>query len=219
MASTSFVANVEDLSTDRGYQFKFHCDKCGNGRLSAYQPSVTGTVGGLFRAAGSLFGGGLGRVGDASYQVQRTVGGKAHDEALAKAVAECKPWFHQCTRCGKWVCPDVCWNADAGLCEGCAPDFREELAANRAAAMAEAAREQVHEKAKKQDYVADVDVTRGARAPAATLACPACGAKTAGGKFCGECGAPLSKKTACGGCGAELEGTPKFCPECGAKTG
>ncbi len=217
MGSIQFTANHEDLSTDRGFQWKFFCDKCGNGRMSTFQPSVTGTVGGLFRAAGGIFGGRLGKVGDASYEVQRATGGKAHDDAMAKAVAECKTWFKQCTRCGKWVCPEVCWNAEAGLCEGCAPDLKEELAAGRAQAMADAARAQLAEKAAKTDYVSDVEMRKGAPPSQATLACPSCGAKTTAGKFCGECGAPLSAKTKCRGCGAEVEGRPKFCPECGAK--
>ena len=42
-----FTANYDDLSTDRGYQFKFHCDKCGNGYMSRFQPSLTGTAGGV----------------------------------------------------------------------------------------------------------------------------------------------------------------------------
>jgi len=29
MALIQFVQNYQDLSTDRGFQFKFHCDKCG----------------------------------------------------------------------------------------------------------------------------------------------------------------------------------------------
>jgi hypothetical protein len=217
MTPIQFTANHDDLSTDRGYQFKFYCDKCRNGHMSQFQPSISGTVGGLFRAAGSLFGGMLGRVGDASYQVQRATGGKAHDDALAKAVAECKLFFKQCTRCGKWVCPDVCWNAGAGLCEECAPNLDEEIASGRSKAMADAARGQLHTKAQSTDYVADVDVTKGGKSAPATLSCPACGARSSAGKFCGECGAPLSTKTKCKSCGVDIEGQPKFCPECGGK--
>ena len=218
MATIPFTANYDDLSTDRGYQFRFKCDKCGNGHQSAFQPSLTGTVGGLFRAAGNIFGGALGRVGDASYEMHRATGGKAHDDALAKAVAEVKPTFRQCSRCGKWVCPEVCWNESAGQCEGCAPDFQAEVASARAQAMADAARQQLQAKAANTDYVSDVDMKKGAATPKTTLACPSCGAKTTGGKFCPECGATLSVKTTCKGCGHEMDGRPKFCPECGEKT-
>ena len=77
-----FTANYDDLSTDRGYQFKFHCDKCGNGYMSRFQPSLTGTAGGLLRAAGDLFGGVFSNAGNSAYEIQRATGGKAHDTAL-----------------------------------------------------------------------------------------------------------------------------------------
>jgi hypothetical protein len=60
MSTIRFTQNYQDLSTDRGYQFKFFCDRCGNGVLSGFQTSVVGTAGGLLRAAGNLFGGVLG---------------------------------------------------------------------------------------------------------------------------------------------------------------
>src|SRR5437764_3503327 len=128
IAMIQFVQNYDDLSTDRGFQFKFHCDKCGNGFMSHFQPSTLGTAGSLLRAAGDLFGGWASSAGNSAYEMQRAVGGKAHDEALMKAVAEGKEHFHQCSRCGRWVCPEVCWNANAGQCEDCAPDFQEEMA-------------------------------------------------------------------------------------------
>src|SRR3712207_7410501 len=56
--------------------------------------------------------------------------------ALQRAVEEAKGHFHQCSRCGKWVCPEVCWNERAGQCEGCAPDYEEELASSHAQAKA-----------------------------------------------------------------------------------
>ncbi|MBI4511588.1 MAG: zinc ribbon domain-containing protein [Deltaproteobacteria bacterium] len=217
MALIKFTANHQDLSTDRGYQFKFLCDKCGNGYMSQFQPSVVGTAGALLRAAGSIFGGILSSAGHGAYEVQRAVGGKAHDDAFKNAVEEGKKYFKQCTRCGKWVCPETCWNDKAGLCEACAPDFQEEMAAHKAQAMASAAQEQLHLKAKKTDYVADVDMRKNATPPVAALSCRACGAKTTGGKFCPDCGEPLALKLACQGCGAEIEESAKFCPECGAR--
>ena len=47
------------------------------------------------------------------------------------------------------------------------------------------------------------------------IICPSCGQKTAKGKFCGECGAALARK--CAKCDTEINGNPKFCPECGEK--
>jgi len=217
-----FVANYEDLSTDRGYQFKFYCDKCGNGYMSRYEASAIGTAGSLLRSAGDLFGGWLGSAGNSAYDIQRSVGGKAHDEALGRAVAEGKQHFHQCSRCGKWVCPEVCWNSAAGQCEECAPDYQEEFASSHAHAKAEAAREQLHEKARATDYVSQVDMRAGATQRAAVKAssrkCVACDAEVGQAKFCPECGTPAAPpKSSCTACGHEPEGSPKFCPECGAK--
>ena len=227
MAMIQFVNNYEDLSTDRGYQFKFHCDKCGNGYMSRFQPSVTGTAGSLLRAAGSLFGGWASSAGNSAYELQRAVGGKAHDEALARAVEEGKAHFHQCSRCGRWVCPEVCWNASAGQCEDCAPDYHEELASSHAHAKAEATREQLYEKARGTDYVSKIDMGAGSTLKAPTQAqqqatavptCADCGAEVGKAKFCPECGTPTApRRPTCVGCGHQPEGTPKFCPECGAK--
>jgi hypothetical protein len=228
MALIPFVRNYEDLSTDRGYQFKFYCDKCGNGYLSRFQPSAIGTAGSLLRAAGDLFGGWASSAGNSAYEMQRAVGGKAHDSALQTAVEEGKEHFHQCSRCGKWVCPEVCWNASAGQCEECAPDYREELASSHAQAKAEAAREQLHEKARQTDYASKIDMSAEShvRAPtraeqqatAQTANCSSCGAEVGKAKFCPECGAPTKPaRPTCVGCGHQPESPTKFCPECGAK--
>src|SRR5438045_7767361 len=162
MGMIQFVNNYDDLSTDKGYQFKFYCDKCGNGYMSRFQPSITGTAGSLLRAAGDMFGGWLGNAGNSAYEIQRAVGGKAHDEALQKAIEEGKTHFHQCSRCGRWVCPEVCWNAAAGQCEDCAPDYQEEFASAHAQAKANAARDQLHERARQTDYAAQTDMSADA---------------------------------------------------------
>ncbi|MEA2417621.1 MAG: hypothetical protein QOI58_4278, partial [Thermoanaerobaculia bacterium] len=203
-----FTGNYEDLSTDRGYQFKFFCEKCNNGYMSTFKTSTRGVLGSAARVACNLFGGVFGSVADSSYEVQRAVGGPAHDSALKDAVNEISPIFKQCTRCGNWVCEPICWNKKAGLCETCAPDLDEELAA----AQAEAAREQIQTKAREVDWTKSrkIDQVSGA-------VCGSCGTKSQGGKFCPECGAAYNAKKKCNDCGHEAEGTPKFCPECGGK--
>jgi hypothetical protein len=208
MVAIPFTGNYEDLSTDRGYQFKFFCEKCHNGYMSSFKTSTIGMAATAVRVAGSFFGGFLGTAAGETYEVQRAVGGPAHDSALKDAVTEIAPIFKQCTRCGNWVCEPICWNKKAGLCEGCAPDLDEEMAA----AQAEAAREQVHEKARTVDWTKSRDI-----ATVSGAVCPTCGAKTQGGKFCQECGGTLVAKKKCKLCGAEAEGSPKFCPECGQK--
>jgi len=202
MASIKFTGNYQDLSTDRGYQFKFCCEKCGNGHLSSFKSSTLGMASSALRAAGNLFGGVLGNAANSAYEIQRAVGGSAHDAALKEAAEEISKEFKQCSRCGKWVCEQICWNAKANLCETCAPDVGEETAA----AQALAAKQEAQARASNPDSSA-----------ATQAACPACGAKTHGGKFCPECGTAISAKKRCNKCGAEADGSPKFCPECGQK--
>ena len=228
MALIQFVQNYEDLCTDRGFQFKFHCDKCGNGYMTRFQASTLGMAESVLEIAGNVFGGIFKTVGNSAYQVQRAVGGKAHDMALEEAVREGKDYFRQCTRCGRWVCPDVCWNAEASLCEGCAPKLEEELAASHAQAKAEAARAQLREKASKVDYTAGVDMsakavlsaTPGAQASRAAT-CTGCGAAlSAGARFCPACGAAVARApSACGACGSAIAPNMRFCAQCGAKVG
>ncbi len=224
----TFVQNYEDLSTDRGFQFKFHCDHCGNGYMTSFQPSAMGTAGSLLRAAGDLFGGVLASAGNSAFEVQRMVGGPAHDHALEAAVTECKVQFHQCTRCGKWVCPEVCWNGQASLCKGCAPRFEEEFAAAHADARAHAARNQLESRAAGTDYASGADMNQVAavppQAPVARVAagshCTGCGAILGTGKFCQQCGTPrpVAAPAACV-CGAAIVPGIKFCGECGHKVG
>ncbi|HVS73522.1 MAG TPA: zinc ribbon domain-containing protein [Phycisphaerae bacterium] len=209
MTMIEFTSNYTDHSSDQGFQFEFHCDKCGSGYMTRFVPSKMGVATGFFRAAASLFGNStLDRVASAGTYAKDSMRGQARDDAFAAAVAEGKNHFHKCTHCGKWVCPDTCWNADRGMCENCAPDLQEEAAA----AQAEAAKQQVWQKA------ALVDQTEGMDLGVKQLAvCPACGAKAGPGKFCGECGKELRPRDACAKCGGKLAPGAKFCGQCGAK--
>jgi hypothetical protein len=176
--------------------------------MSSFQASMMGMAASAAQVAGSLFGGIFGRAASSAYEVQRAVGGPAHDGALKSAVEEIRPLFKQCHRCGRWICEPVCFNKKAQLCDGCAPNLEEEMAA----AQAEAAKEQVFEKARAVDWMKGHDV-----ATVTGAACPKCGAATQGGKFCPDCGTALVQKKTCGKCGAAAEGSPKFCPECGER--
>ena len=244
MAMIQFVQNYQDLSTDLGFQFKFHCDKCQNGTMSRFQGSAVGMAGSALRAAGDLLGGFFSSAGNSAFEVQRAIGGKAHDDALSSAVEEGKKHFQQCGRCGRWVCPEVCWNPQAGQCTDCAPKFEQELAHAHAQAKVAAARVQLEQKAMQTDYVSSTDMTAAAvyaapavrqappepqmppgPAPAPQLAAPdgtgpacgKCGTNLGTFKFCPSCGTPRAQ-TACK-CGAKLVPGMKFCGECGAPLG
>jgi hypothetical protein len=205
-----FTNNYQDLSSQRGFQFKFFCEKCGNGYMSTFQTNKLGAVAAAADAAASIFGGIFGRAAQTAGSLQQMAAGPQHDSALDAAVKEISPLFKQCTRCGNWVCEPVCWNKKAGLCENCAPDLDEEIAA----AQAQAAKNQATEKAQSVNYLGQRDL-----AQVASAVCPKCGAKTQGGKFCPDCGAAIAAKRKCANCGTEADGTPKFCPECGQAFG
>src|SRR6185503_7694289 len=185
MATIPFTNNYSDLSSNRGFQFKFFCEKCGNGYLSTFKPNSLGMAASAAGAVSTLLGGIFGRAAQSAEQLQSMVAGPQHDSALNAAVREISALFKQCTRCGQWVCEPVCWNAKAGLCETCAPDLEEEVAS----AQAQAAREQAMEKARAVDFLAGkkIDAVQA-------VTCPSCGKRTARGKFCGECGATLAAK-------------------------
>ncbi len=210
MPNIPFTDNYTDLSSQRGFQFKFSCEKCGNGYMSTFRANKLGMAAAAADVAGSLLGGIFGRAAQTAQSLQSMAAGPQHDSALEAAVKEISPLFKQGPRCGKWVCEPVCWNKKAGLCENCAPDLDEEIAAAQAAA----AKEQIVEKVRQVDYLAQRDL-----AQVAPALCPKCGAKTQGGKFCPDCGAAISAKKKCAHCGAEADGTPKFCPECGKAYG
>jgi len=208
MSLIQFTRNYQDHSTDKGFQFEFFCDRCGNGFTSPFVPSATGMAASALRAAGGLFGGFLGSAGSSAYEIERMVLGPAHDKAYRDSVEEAKPNFSQCPKCAKWVCKATCWNQKRSLCYTCAPDVDTELAA----AQAQETVDQIKEKLRHEDMTKDIEVTTEAVA-----FCPECGARTQGGKFCPACGKALRPKNECSKCGAKFELGSKFCPECGNK--
>jgi hypothetical protein len=209
MARIEFTDNYQDLSTQSGYQFKFICEKCGNGYMSSFKASKAGMAAGLLRGAGSLLGGVMGSAAYSADHLRDLVAGPAHDKALQEAVAEIRPLFTQCRRCGQWVCRDICWNQDRGLCTDCAPIAQREIGSLQAKFTVD----QAAEKIKQQDLTAGLNL-----ADAAVVLCPTCGAENEGGKFCQECGASLAPRLDCPRCGTKLKPNAKFCPECGART-
>jgi hypothetical protein len=212
-----FTDNVQDLSTDKGFQFKFCCERCGNGYMSSFQHNVVGVAQGALQVASGLFGGVFGRAAHSAYDVQRLVGGPAHDSALRKAIEEVSPEFNQCNRCGQWVCRPICWNGTRNQCVNCSPKMDQEIAAIESQGT-------IHQ-LQRQAWDGSVDLTGGVRLNSAatgeqsvaaqTLAC-SCGAQVSrGAKFCPECGTKVELKQLCGGCGVESTPGAKFCSDCG----
>ena len=213
MSSQPFTRNYSDHSNDTGFQFEFFCDKCGSGHRSAFQTNSLGFAAQMVKAAGSLFGGSMARAGWGADQLKDAFRGPAWDAAFQRAIEECRPKLKQCTKCGKWVCPEVCWNHERGLCEDCAPDLREHAVAEQAqVAVAQA-----------QAKVREADQLRGFDPNAAKLSapatCPKCQAALAeNARFCAGCGTPVAATSGpkfCSGCGTQLQPGARFCQECG----
>jgi len=206
-----FTRNYSDLSTGQGFQWEFHCERCGNGYRSQFQASATGMVTQALDTASSLLGGVLGRAADLSNRVQSATWERAHDKAFGEAAQEVRHLFVQCPRCNAWVCRERCWNEDRGLCHSCAPAVEVEAAA----AQAETIAAQTVDKIRSVTYKVDQYLEGGDDKRAA---CPKCGAALKlGAKFCAECGTRIEEKRFCTECGQPLAANARFCPECGAK--
>ncbi|HHX38815.1 MAG TPA: zinc ribbon domain-containing protein [Armatimonadetes bacterium] len=205
-----FTDNYEDLSSEKGFQFRFNCERCGNGFMSSFIPNRVGQAGGLLEAAGSVLGGIFGRAASGARSIEQAVAGKQHDAALRKAVEEIRPEFIQCRRCGEWICRDICFNQTAKMCKKCAPVAEEEETAIRAGHV----QTQVA-----NDLFLEENKRMSAKGKEVAAKCSECGQPTLGKKFCPECGAPTASAiTNCPECGAKLTPGAKFCGECGAKT-
>lgn len=206
MTLTNFVRNYHDLSTDTGFQFEFFCDRCGNGHQTRFEPSVISGVTDLLDTAGNFLGGILAGAASLGDKVRSATWEKAHDSAFQKAIAEARPHFKQCSRCGQWM-DNICWNHSRGMCKGCTPDLEEEFSNIQV----QAAMEQASQVAQEVSYVKAEKFQT-----AITVNCSECGAGLKGGKFCAECGTPVKKANQCSDCGSDTQGG-KFCPECGAQ--
>lgn len=208
MTLIKFVRNYKDLSTDRGFQFEFFCDRCGSGYQTRFEASATGLAAEALDTVGDILGGVFGRAAQVGDRIHSAAWEKVHDDAFEAAVQEARPHFLQCRRCGQWVCKEVCWNSQRGLCKECAPDLQAEYAA----AQVDAAIQEARREARDVDYVSEETLKQ-----TIVATCPQCGADLLGqAKFCPECGAPLKVEKFCTECGSEIPAGAKFCPECGA---
>ena len=212
MDSLEFTKKYNDLSTERGFQFEFYCDRCNNGFRTPFKPFAMGMVSGAVDLANNLFGGFLGRAADATDQVSSANYERAHDQAFLEAGQNLKPEFMQCPRCNSWVCKKSCWNNKKGLCKNCAPDLGVEMAAAQASKSVEevwahAAMAEEDKKLGTENWRETIRAT-----------CPACNAPLAtNAKFCPECGEKLKTSSHCTECGSKLQPGAKFCGECGTK--
>lgn len=205
-----FTRNYQDLSTDRGFQWEFRCERCGNGYRSKFRPSATGLITEALDVASGLLGGVLGTAASVGDRLHSAAWERAHDEAFRQASAEVREFFVQCPGCDEWVCEKRCWDENRGLCFDCAPNVAVAASSAQASAIADQAVEQVRER--------QYDVGGYVSGEELRASCPSCGAAVAPGtKFCSECGHHIEQKRFCTECGSPIGARAKFCPECGAK--
>ena len=200
----SFTNNYSDHSTDTGYQFEFHCDRCGDGVRSTFQASALGTASTVLNAASNLLGGLFGAA-SATNSIRSATWQREHDSAFRTAAEECQKFFTRCSRCTGYVC-QKCWNESAGLCANCAPDMGGELAAAKSDVALQQMREQVAASKQFSGNISGKHTT-----------CPKCGAPTGDMKFCGACGTPVGLRTCPNG--HEVGPGLRFCGECGVPLG
>ena len=213
MDAIEFTRNYSDLSTDRGFQFEFQCDRCGNGYKTTFQAWTMGTVSGALDAASSLFGGVFNQAANLSERARSAQWQQARDKALVEAIQEIKPNFIQCPRCSSWVCKKSCWNQQRGLCKNCAPDLGVEMAAAQASRTTQEIWEHSQVAEEDRAMLKEENWRAGVRAT-----CPKCNAPLPKDvKFCPECGAAIQADKFCTKCGAKLAVGAKFCAECGTK--
>jgi membrane protease subunit (stomatin/prohibitin family) len=213
MDAIEFTRNYNDHSTDRGFQFEFHCDRCGNGYKTQFEPWAMGTVSGALDAASSLFGGFFNEAANLGERVRSSQWQQARDKAMVEAVQQIKPNFLQCPRCSSWVCKKNCWNQQRGLCKNCAPDLAVEISAQQSSKAVEKIQSDITADTE------DVQVIGSVGTAKVQASCPNCHAPLASNaKFCAECGYKLADAARfCTNCGAKMAPGTKFCAECGTK--
>jgi hypothetical protein len=221
-----FTSNYTDVSTYEGYQFEFHCQRCGNGYRSAFRHSVTGFGGRLAALGGGIVGGEIGsrvqEVGLLAQWDRSSTRGSTNDKRLLEASEDVAGHFVQCRGCAEWVCRDVCWDGRAGCCSRCVPPPAAEqapgfgpsgLGPGQPGYGPSPGYGQPGPCGQPSGYGPPrVSLRHPGRPSSPAVCCTNCGATTAG-RFCAQCGTPLAPP-ACTGCGAPAQGTP-FCPQCG----
>ncbi|OPX60620.1 MAG: Double zinc ribbon [Methanomassiliicoccales archaeon PtaB.Bin134] len=215
----AFTSNMEDNSTEAGFQFTFFCDLCQEGYKTRFVESKSYKKGKLFRGlgrvasvAGDLTGrGNIGYAADVGsgvvsdkFEGMSPEWHKEHEKAFELAGNEAKGHFKRCPRCKKWVC-DNDWNEESGLCVEDAPREAVEVSAARAQKM----KEDIEERARNtQVFTGEIEARQ--------TTCPKCGKPAGAGKFCNNCGNPMGM-IECPECGAKSPAGTRFCGECGQK--
>ena len=210
MARIEFTDNYEDLSTElrlsvqvllRELRQRLHVQLRGQ-QEPAWPPGCCGG------SAASL-GGFLGNAATAPSNCATWSPGPAHDKALQNAVEEIRPAVRPVQEVRQWVCREVCWNAERGLCTDCAPIAQREISSLQAQITVEQAGEKL--RAAGPDRRAQPGLQSGGHVSRLR-------GRERGRQVLPGVRRPLLSEAECPRCGTKYKAGAKFCPECGAKT-
>jgi hypothetical protein len=190
-----FNTRHTDLTTERGYQFEFHCMKCGRGKCSTIAPRKIGF-------ASKLLG-----VFAAQSQPQ-AADPREKQEAFDRAVAEVKPQFHSCSTCSRWLCEN-CFGGQSPKCPDC-------VGKERVAPAAAKAPEPAPLRSDRSAPTPTQTPTPVAPVLPKLMTCPHCGAKAQTGKSCNKCANSLEVARRCKKCSFVVPAGKKFCLRCGS---
>jgi len=186
-----------DLSSERGFQFEFYCERCPEAWRSDFVRYSESRLPGAMDAASRLMaprnadGRGVASFRGAAWD-------RARDSAFRRAARTAGEHFHACAECHCHCCPG-CWNSTTLRCTACSPVG--ELA------LAPASEER------------RLDLTPPVPAAAGPIGrrCSDCGRSAGGASFCSHCGAALGEKQACRACQTTIPAAARFCPSCGER--
>ena len=133
MAAQAFTRNYTDHSNDTGYQFEFHCDKCGNGYRSSFQASALGVGSKIAKGLGSLFGGSkLWSAGDAADTSRTACAARAGTTRSRRRSRRSSRSSTSARAAATGSAPRSAGTKRAASAKRCAPDLAEEAAHHQA---------------------------------------------------------------------------------------
>jgi hypothetical protein len=160
----AFTGEVQDLSTDQGFQFGFACARCGASWRTSFQRLGSLTLESVLDRADDVLGGIFGAARAAIDQVRGPAWERGREAALSAALLEAREHFACCARCAREVCGS-CWDPRTDLCADC----------------------RLHPEA----ALPEIRSSEPELTPQPVQRCGHCGTPVSGGSFCPVCSYPL----------------------------
>lgn len=123
LEAKDFTNNFNDLTTEKGFQFEFCCDRCGNCERSQFKGSALAAGSSLLDHAANFFGGLFATAREVAVNARNESWKGDREKAFLDAIEEMRPKFKRCAQCERYVCLD-CWDATTDMCLDCAAKAR-----------------------------------------------------------------------------------------------